>query len=66
MASFFSDTISNPRFQLLATAVVSGATAASLLLGYQALERNERISQLKNSIPDDDAVSLQRVRLKPA
>lgn len=61
MASFFSDTISNPRFQLLATAVVSGATAASLLLGYQALERNERISQLKNSIPDDDAVSLQRL-----
>ncbi|KAI5467852.1 hypothetical protein BGZ63DRAFT_372334 [Mariannaea sp. PMI_226] len=60
MASFFSDTISNPRFQLFATAVLSGATVASLLLGYQALERDERVSELKNSIPRDDS-ELQRL-----
>lgn len=51
MASFLSDTFSNPRFQLIATAVLSGATAASLILGYQALEREERLSELKSSIP---------------
>ncbi|GAB0134796.1 hypothetical protein EsDP_00003152 [Epichloe bromicola] len=51
MSSFFSDTLSNPRFQFLATAVLSGATVASLILGYQALEREERLEELKNSIP---------------
>ncbi|KAF4978765.1 hypothetical protein FZEAL_4910 [Fusarium zealandicum] len=54
MSSFYSETLANPRFQLLATAVVSGATVASLLLGYQALEREGRVSRLKNSIPDAD------------
>ncbi|KAM5348843.1 hypothetical protein ACJ41O_008666 [Fusarium nematophilum] len=54
MSSFLSETLSNPRFPLLATAVLSGATAASLLLGYQALEREGRVSRLKNSIPQDD------------
>ncbi|OAA40059.1 Molybdenum cofactor biosynthesis, MoeB [Metarhizium rileyi] len=51
MSSFFADTLANPRFQLLATAVLSGATVASLILGYQALEREERLSELKRSIP---------------
>lgn len=51
MSSFFSDTLSNPRFQFLATAVLSGATVASLILGYQALEREERLEELKSSIP---------------
>lgn len=54
MSSFFSETLANPRFQLFATAVLSGATVASLLLGYQALEREERVLELKNSIPQDD------------
>ncbi|KAI8680009.1 hypothetical protein NCS57_00280600 [Fusarium keratoplasticum] len=54
MSSFLSENLSNPRFQLLATAVLSGATAASLLLGYQALERKERVYELKSSIPNDD------------
>lgn len=62
MASFFSDTINSHRFQLFATAVLSGATVASLLLGYQALEREERVSELKNSIPREDR-GQQRVRL---
>ncbi|RDA95270.1 hypothetical protein CP533_3474 [Ophiocordyceps camponoti-saundersi (nom. inval.)] len=40
------------RFQLLvATAVISGAAVASLILGYQALEREARLSALKGSIP---------------
>ncbi|KAG6306485.1 hypothetical protein E4U45_007056 [Claviceps purpurea] len=51
MTSFLSDTLSNPRFQLLLTAVLSGATVASLILGYQALEREERLEELKSSIP---------------
>lgn len=51
MTSLLSDTLSNPRFQLLLTAVLSGATVASLILGYQALEREERLEDLKSSIP---------------
>ncbi|KAG5976043.1 hypothetical protein E4U58_006378 [Claviceps cyperi] len=51
MTSLLSDTLSNPRVQLLLTAVLSGATVASLILGYQALEREERLEELKNSIP---------------
>ena len=64
MASFFSETLSNPRFQLFATAVLSGATVASLLLGYQALEREERVYELKSSIPSpSEDPNLQFVRL---
>ncbi|KAJ6446896.1 NADH:ubiquinone oxidoreductase subunit [Purpureocillium lavendulum] len=51
MSSLISDALANPRFQLLATAVLSGATVASLILGYQALEREERLTELKKSIP---------------
>ncbi|KAG6319450.1 hypothetical protein E4U22_004512 [Claviceps purpurea] len=51
MTFLLSDTLSNPRFQLLLTAVLSGATVASLILGYQALEREERLEELKSSIP---------------
>jgi hypothetical protein len=55
MSSFLSsDTFSSPRFQLFAAAVFSAATTASLLLGYQALEREERVHALKSSIPADD------------
>ncbi|KAH7161278.1 hypothetical protein EDB81DRAFT_338802 [Dactylonectria macrodidyma] len=61
MGSFISDSIQNPRFPLFATAVVSAATAASLLLGYQALERKSRLEELKKSIPRDDDDSLQRL-----
>lgn len=45
------------RSQLLATAVISGVAVASLILGYQAVERQVRLSALKSSIPsqvDDD------------
>ncbi|ENH69741.1 hypothetical protein FOC1_g10012099 [Fusarium oxysporum f. sp. cubense race 1] len=50
MSSFLSsDTFSNPRFQLFAAAVFSAATTASLLLGYQALEREERLNNFGGS-----------------
>ncbi|KEZ39271.1 Uncharacterized protein C1A6.10 [Scedosporium apiospermum] len=59
MSQFLSDLTSSPRFQLAATAVLSGATVAALILGHQALEQEERLSELKSSIPDladtDDA-----------
>lgn len=64
MTSFISNTISNPRFELFATAAVSGATVAALILGYQAFERGERVSELKNSIPSlSEDHEIQRVRL---
>ncbi|PFH59814.1 hypothetical protein XA68_11862 [Ophiocordyceps unilateralis] len=46
MSLFYSE-----RLQLLVTAVVSGAAVASLIFGYQALERELRLSALKRSIP---------------
>lgn len=63
--SFASDLISSPRFQLVATAIASGATVAALILGYQAFEQEERLSELKNSIPslkDDVKVGLSPPR----
>jgi tRNA A37 threonylcarbamoyladenosine dehydratase len=51
MASYISDAVSHPRFPLVATAIVSGATVASLILGYQFLDREERVYELKSSIP---------------
>lgn len=51
MSQFVTDLISSPRFQLAATAIASGATVAGLIFGYQAFEQEERLSELKNSIP---------------
>ncbi|EQB47172.1 ThiF family protein [Colletotrichum gloeosporioides Cg-14] len=51
MSSLFSKAASNPHIQLAATALLSGATVACLIFGYQAFEREERIHDLKNSIP---------------
>ncbi|TDZ61963.1 tRNA threonylcarbamoyladenosine dehydratase [Colletotrichum sidae] len=51
MSSIFSRAASNPHVQLAATAVLSGVTVACLIFGYQAFEREERIHDLKNSIP---------------
>lgn len=65
MASYIPD-FSNHRVQLIATAIASGVTVASLLLGYQTLEREERLSELKNSIPSlTDGHKVQRVRALP-
>ncbi|KAF9879600.1 ThiF family protein [Colletotrichum karsti] len=51
MSSFLAKAASNPHIQLAATAVLSGATVACLIFGYQAFEREERIHDLKKSIP---------------
>lgn len=51
MASYIWDSFHSHRFQLLATSVLSGAAAVSLLLSYQALARAEKVSELKKSIP---------------
>ncbi|KXH55544.1 ThiF family protein [Colletotrichum salicis] len=62
MSSFFSKAASSPHAQLAATAVLSGATVACLILGYQAFERKERIQDLKKSIPPsaEEAAKLTR------
>ncbi|KAJ3494085.1 hypothetical protein NLG97_g4304 [Lecanicillium saksenae] len=51
MSGYIPDLFSTPRGQLITTAVVSGAAVATLIFGFQALEREERLSALKNSIP---------------
>ncbi|KAK3310955.1 uncharacterized protein B0T15DRAFT_387573 [Chaetomium strumarium] len=58
-----SSLVSNPRVQLAATALVSAAVAAGTILSYQRLQRNDRVSRLKGSIPqyDDDEPALQSV-----
>lgn len=69
MSSRILDICSNQRFQLLATGLLSAAAAASLLLGYQALEREERLSELKSSIPsltqDGDAQKVRPIFIFP-
>ncbi|KAK4245600.1 hypothetical protein C7999DRAFT_42883 [Corynascus novoguineensis] len=42
---------SNPKVQLAATAVVSAAVAAGAVLSYQRLQEGDRVSRLKQSIP---------------
>ncbi|KAK0392860.1 hypothetical protein NLU13_2354 [Sarocladium strictum] len=54
MASNLSSSLSSPKLQLFATAAISAATAVVLLLGYQALAREERIHDLKASVPSLD------------
>lgn len=51
MASQFLDKFWDHRTQLVVTGILSSAAAASLLLGFQKLQREERLSQLKRSIP---------------
>ncbi|KAK4239729.1 hypothetical protein C8A03DRAFT_42660 [Achaetomium macrosporum] len=55
---------SNPKVQLAATAVVSAAVAAGTILSYQRLQRSDRVSRLKESIPQhsDAEPALQSVR----
>ncbi|KAK8016229.1 hypothetical protein PG993_014418 [Apiospora rasikravindrae] len=55
MSSFLSQATSNTKVQFATTAVVSGAVVASAILGYQQLQRNERINKLKDSIPSFEA-----------
>ncbi|KAI1478220.1 ubiquitin-protein ligase molybdopterin-converting factor [Daldinia eschscholtzii] len=51
------------KVQFAATAIASGAVVAGTMLGYQRLQRKERINQLKESIPSllDDGEALRRL-----
>lgn len=63
MASFLERASTNPRIQLAATAIASGSIVAGAILGYQRLQRSERVHRLKNSIPSlaDDDEALRKV-----
>lgn len=52
MSSWISRTSSSHNAQLAATAVASGALAASLVLGYQAARRKYKVESVKSHIPD--------------
>ncbi|KAI1760303.1 ubiquitin-protein ligase molybdopterin-converting factor [Hypoxylon sp. FL1150] len=63
MASFLERASSNSRVQLAATAVASGAVVAGAIFSYQRLQREERVHQLKDSIPSliDEGEALRRI-----
>ncbi|KAK0730023.1 ubiquitin-protein ligase molybdopterin-converting factor [Lasiosphaeris hirsuta] len=63
MAFLISQTASNSRIQLAATAVVSAAAAATAILAFQRLQQDSRLSRLKQSIPDpaDSKGALQKL-----
>lgn len=64
MASHIFPSFQSHRFQLFATAVLSGAGVAALLLGYQTLAREERIHDLKASVPSlEEPHEVKRVRI---
>jgi hypothetical protein len=68
MASFLDRAGTNSRVQLAATAIVSGAVVAGAILGYQQLRQEERVYNLKNSIPfpEDEGEALRKVGNSPA
>ncbi|RDW62163.1 ubiquitin-protein ligase molybdopterin-converting factor [Coleophoma cylindrospora] len=51
MSSWFSRTTSSSQAQFAATAIVSGAVVAGAILGYQHVRRQEKVEDLKRSIP---------------
>lgn len=52
MSSWFQRTTSSSQAQFAATALVSGAVVAGAIFGYQHLRRQERVEDLKSSIPE--------------
>jgi len=52
MAAWLSRATSSTQAQFAATAIVSGAVVASAILGYQHVRRQERVEDLKSSIPE--------------
>lgn len=52
MSSWISNVRSSHRAQLVVTAAVSGAVAASAVIAYQNLRRIKKVEDLKESIPD--------------
>ena len=51
MSSWLQRTASSTQAQFAATAVLAGAVTAGAILGYQHLRRQERVEDLKSSIP---------------
>ncbi len=52
MSSWLSRTASSSHAQFAATALVSGAVVAGAIFGYQHVRRQERVEDLKSSIPE--------------
>lgn len=52
MSSWFQRTASSSQAQFAATALVSGAVVAGAIFGYQHVRRQERLEDLKSSIPE--------------
>jgi len=52
MSSWFQRTTSSSQAQFAATALVSGAVVAGAIFGYQHVRRQERVDDLKASIPE--------------
>ena len=52
MSSWFSRATSSNQAQFAATAIVSGVVVAGAILGYQHVRRQERVEDLKSSIPE--------------
>jgi hypothetical protein len=52
MSSWLSRATSSTQAQFAATAIVSGVVVAGAILGYQHVRRQERVEDLKSSIPE--------------
>jgi hypothetical protein len=52
MASWFQRATGSQQAQFATTALVSGAVVAGAILGYQHVRRQERVEDLKSSIPE--------------
>lgn len=52
MSSWLSRTSGSTQAQFAATAIVSGAVVAGAILGYQHIRRQEKVEDLKSSIPE--------------
>jgi hypothetical protein len=52
MSSWLQRAAGSTQAQFAATAIVSGAVVAGAIFGYQAVQRRERVKDLKSGIPD--------------
>lgn len=58
MSSWFQRATGSTQAQFAATALVSGAVVAGAIFGYQAVQRRERLQDLKAGIPEVGAQHL--------
>ncbi|KAI2611837.1 ubiquitin-protein ligase molybdopterin-converting factor [Hypoxylon sp. NC1633] len=63
MSSFLERASSNSKVQLTATAIATAVVVAGTILGFQRLQREERLHRLKDSIPSpiDEGEALRRL-----